>query len=157
MTSIQVTKQNMLANKPPYIYSGELVERGLNHIVIDARFDKDGISMEDIPILRGDHFIETYYNDRWYNIYEVRSGADDDLKAWYCNISYPAQITEKQITFRDLALDLLVYPDGRQLVLDEDEFATLDIPPEDKLQALEGLQQLKDLFAEKFAKQKNPG
>jgi protein associated with RNAse G/E len=157
MTSIQVVKQNMLANKPPYIYSGELVERGSNHIVIDARFDKDGISMEDIPIKRGDHFIETYYSDRWYNIYEVRSGAEGDLKAWYCNVSYPAEITDTAVTFRDLALDLLVYPDGRQVVLDEDEFATLDIPAADKLQALEGLQQLKDLFAEKFAKQKSPG
>jgi uncharacterized protein len=152
MTSIHVIKQNMLANKPPYLYSGELVERGPNHIVIDARFDKDGVSMEDIPIKRGDHFIETYYSDRWYNIYEVRSGADEGLKAWYCNVSYPAEITAEQVTFRDLALDLLVYPDGRQAVLDEDEFATLVIPPEDKLQALAGLQQLKDLFNEKFVK-----
>jgi hypothetical protein len=157
MTSVQVIKQNMLANKPPYLYSGELVERGPNHIVIDARFDKDGVSMEDIPIKRGDHFIETYYSDRWYNIYEVRSGADEGLKAWYCNVSYPAEITAERVTFRDLALDLLVHPDGRQVVLDEDEFATLVIPPEDKLQALAGLKQLKDLFTEKFAKQKSPG
>jgi protein associated with RNAse G/E len=157
MTSIQVTKQNILAGKPPYIYSAQLVERGPNHIVIDARFDKDGISMEDIPIKRGDHFIETYYSDRWYNIYEVRSGSEGDLKAWYCNVSYPAEITSVAVTFRDLALDLLVYPDGRQLVLDEDEFATLDVPPEDKEQALAGLQQLKEMFSEKFAKQKSPG
>jgi hypothetical protein len=151
MTSVQVTKQNMLANKPPYMYSGEFVERGPNYIVIDARFDKDGVSMEDIPIKRGDHFIETYYSDRWYNIYEIRSGAGEGLKAWYCNVSYPAEITDERVTFRDLALDLLVYPDGRQLVLDEDEFATLELSPEDKQLALTGLQQLKDMFAEKFA------
>lgn len=157
MTSIQVIKQNLLADKPPYIYSGEIVERGTNHIVIDARFDKDGISMEDIPIKRGDCFRETYYSDRWYNIYEILSVVDNSRKAWYCNVSYPAEITDERVTFRDLALDLLVYPDGRQVILDEDEFATLNIPPEDKLQALEGLQQLKDLFAEKFAKQKSPG
>ena len=30
-----------------------------------------------------------------------------------------------QIRYVDLALDLLVFPDGRQLVLDEDEFEAL--------------------------------
>ena len=39
---------------------------------------------------RGDRFIETYYTDRWYNIFEIHAREDDRLKGWYCNIAKPA-------------------------------------------------------------------
>jgi len=55
---------------------------------------------------------------------EVGSEAGD-LKGWYCNITKPAVVTEDELTFVDLALDLWVWPDMRYLVLDEDEFDEL--------------------------------
>ncbi len=36
------------------------------------------------------------------------------------------------LSYVDLALDLLVFPDGRQFVLDEDEFLKLDLSPADR-------------------------
>jgi hypothetical protein len=43
---------------------------------------------------------------------------------------------------------LLVYPDGRQLVLDEDEFAELELSEADQQQARRALGELQALFRE---------
>jgi len=51
------------------------------------------------------------------------------------------------VAYRDLALDLLVYPDGSQLILDEDEFAVLQVPDEEKAKALAALEELKIIFS----------
>jgi len=55
-------------------------------------------------------------------------------------------ISDGWISYVDLALDLLVYPDGRQLVLDQDEFEALDLDLEDHKQSLKALAELKTLF-----------
>ncbi|MEX1071799.1 MAG: DUF402 domain-containing protein [Anaerolineales bacterium] len=145
MSEITVVKQNSLGVEVVK-YQGKVVERGEGRVTLKAPFSLENGRMLDIPLIKGDPFIETYYSDRWYNIYEIRSADDDRLKGWYCNVAYPAEIGVDQVTFRDLALDLLVYPDGRQIVLDEDEFAGLNLSPQDKLQALDGLEQVKQLF-----------
>jgi hypothetical protein len=46
-----------------------------------------------------------------------------------------------------LALDLLVFPDGRQMVLDEDEFAELSISAEKRAKARAALAELRTLFS----------
>ena len=52
------------------------------------------------------------------------------LRGWYCNIGKPALLDGDCLSYVDLALDLLVFPDGRQFVLDEDEFLRLDLSPQ---------------------------
>ncbi len=95
---------------------------------------------------RGDRFVETYFSDRWYNIYEIYDRDTNECKAWYCNVARPAEIEYGKVTYVDLALDLLVFPDNRQLVLDEDEFAALNITAEEAQNARQGLRELQDLF-----------
>ena len=96
---------------------------------------------------QGDRFIETYYTDRWYNIFEVHDREDDRLKGWYCNIAKPAVMEAgERISYVDLALDLWVAPDGTQTVLDEDEFAALALDAETRSKALRGLEELQALF-----------
>jgi hypothetical protein len=93
----------------------------------------------------GDHFIEWFFADRWYNIMEVH-GAGEALKGWYCNVSYPAQFQGDRICYRDLALDLWVAPDGALTTLDEDEFAAdAAIDAATRAQALTALDDLRDL------------
>jgi hypothetical protein len=48
-----------------------------------------------------------------------------------------------------LALDLLVFPDGRQLVLDEGEFNALTLPTEIRENACNALKTLQFIFKEK--------
>ncbi len=63
-------------------------------------------------------------------------------------MGYPAVLGAEVISYRDLALDLLVFPDGRQVVLDEDEFAALPLDARTRTQARRALATLQRHFAE---------
>jgi hypothetical protein len=130
-------------------YSGNLVEHRSNSITIEAFFDRADMEFHGITLGFGDRFVETYYFDRWYNIFEIHHKEDDHLKGWYCNVSSPAKLQGKTILYRDLALDLLVFPDGRQIVLDEDEFKNLKLNQYERQNAMAALTELKAYFREK--------
>lgn len=76
----------------------------------------------------GDHFYESYFNNRPYNIYEVHQQDTARVKCWYFNISTPAVFHPQSIVWTDYALDLLVYPDGSLQLLDQDELAAWNLP-----------------------------
>jgi len=101
---------------------------------------------------RADRFVETFYSDRWYNVFEIYDRDDDRFKGWYCNIGYPAILEKDTISYIDLALDLWVASDGTQTVLDEDEFLELSVDMTDRSQAILALEELK----QKFANEKPP-
>lgn len=128
-------------------YHGELVQSLADRVVLQAHFDREDRIFHGMPLCRGDRFLETYFTDRWYNIYEIHSRDDDSLRGWYCNIGKPALLEGDCLSYVDLALDLLVFPDGRQFVLDEDEFLNLDLSTSDREQALAALEELKRVFA----------
>lgn len=150
MEPITVLKLNT-AGQETWRYTGRVLERHKDRIVLEAEFNRDDIPFHEILLRRGDRFIETFYNDRWYNIFEMHDREDNRLKGWYCNIGRPAEIGEGVLSYIDLALDLLVYPDGRQLVLDEDEFAALKLAPAVQRQARRALKELQDSFTTRFA------
>jgi uncharacterized protein len=127
-------------------YQGELLARSPHQIVLEAFFDRDDYHVHQLVLRRGDRFVETYFDDRWYNIYEIFEGKDGSRKAWYCNVGFPAAFEDNLVSYQDLALDLLVFPHGRQFVLDEDEFLALDLPPEIYLKARLALLELQSLF-----------
>jgi uncharacterized protein len=127
-------------------YSGQVLRRWPDAVLLEAHFNRDDMDFHGIIFGRGDRFIELYYSDRWYNIYELHDRADGHLKGWYCNVTRPAEIRDGEVTYVDLALDLLVYPDGGQLVLDEDEFAELNLDPQTSAQARSALEELQRIF-----------
>lgn len=127
-------------------YQGTLLKRFRHQIVLEAFFDFENVRINEMVLQSGDRFIETYFDDRWYNIFEVRDRADDSLKGWYCNIGFPAEFHRCTVSYRDLALDLLVLPDGRQTVLDEDEFISLPVSPIVQRQARLALVELQAKF-----------
>jgi hypothetical protein len=100
-----------------------------------------------IQLKRADRFVELFYTDRWYNIFEIHDRDTDALKGWYCNISQPAVFeSDEVLSFIDLALDLWVTPDGNQIILDEDEFKDLNLDESTRNKALETTLELKELF-----------
>ena len=100
-------------------------------------------------IKHGDRFVEVYYTDRWYNIFEMYDRDDGRRKDWYCNIGRPAVMeTEDVISYVDLALDLWIALDGTQTVLDEDEFAALDLDAETRSRAWAALESCKLFFGQ---------
>lgn len=148
MSEILVLKLN-LEGLETWRYCGQVLERGDHQIVIEAYFNRPDTLFHGISLKQGDRFIETFYTNRWYNIFEIHDQEDDRLKGWYCNISFPAEIDEDRVSYIDLTLDLLVYPDGTQLVLDEDEFNQLPLMESIRMQARSSLKSLQSGFWEK--------
>jgi predicted RNA-binding protein associated with RNAse of E/G family len=157
MAEVTVIKRN-LQGQETWRYTGRVLERDSEQIVLEARFNRPDLPFHGILLGQGDRFVETYYTNRWYNIFEIHDRADDSVKGWYCNVSKPVEIERDQddglvISYIDLALDLLVYPDGKQLVLDEDEFAALDLDEPARQQARRALLDLQQIFAGQDRKQ----
>ncbi len=145
---IQVIKLNT-AREEVWRYEGRILEQSAESILIEAFFNGGSRPFHGINLVNGDRFIETYYFDRWYNIFEIHDLETDRLKGWYCNVTYPAEFVNGRVSYVDLALDLLVYPDGRLLVLDEDEFDELTLSESNKQKAREALKELMSIFEQK--------
>lgn len=116
-------------------------------ILLEAFFDRSDRLFCNMWLKKGDRFLEVYFSDRWYNIFEIHDRQDDHLKGWYCNVTRPTVFEDGRVSYVDLALDLLVYPDLHQLVLDEDEFDALQLDEPTALQARCALQELQALFS----------
>lgn len=141
MTSVLVHKLDT-RGEVTVAYEGTLVEALPDGVRLEARWTRPTLPLDYTTFETGDCFIEWYYTDRWYNIFEIH-GTDGTLKGWYCNVAEPATISDNVIACRDLLLDLWVSPDRSMLVLDEDEFAAdTELDAEMRAAALRALDEL---------------
>ena len=143
-SKVVVVKMN-IQHEETWRYEGRILARDANSLLIQAFFNRDDLPFHGVTLKRNDRFIERYYDDRWYNIFEIHDREDDHLKAWYCNVTTPAEFTPGKIAYVDLALDVLSYPDGQYLVLDRDEFAALPLDQETRKNACQALDELENL------------
>jgi hypothetical protein len=127
-------------------YEGDVIERGEGWLKVEAFFDRDDRPFMGTTLKRGDRFVETYFAERWYNIFEIFDRDDGALKGWYCNVTRPAVFTDGRIEYVDLFLDLWVSADSTQTVLDEDEFAAAELDDETRRMARKGLAELQTRF-----------
>lgn len=130
-------------------YEGTPLERTASSVTIEARFRLDDVGVRGLQINRGDRFVERFFSDRWYNIFALYDAETDQLKGWYCNITRPARIEGSQVYADDLALDVIVFPDGRSLVTDEEEFASLDLSLAERRSALQAVTQIQAMVMRK--------
>lgn len=144
---MKILKKN-LADEVTWQYEGAELSRDENSITIEALFNRDDLPFQDVVFKRNDRFVETFYTDKWYNIFAVYDRDDGKLKGWYCNITKPAVIEDGSVSFVDLALDLWVSADGKQTVLDEDELEELSLDDDLKKKVYDGLHELQALFKE---------
>jgi uncharacterized protein len=144
---IRVHKLN-LAGAVTWQYEGRILRREPNAVVLEALFNRPDLPFMDVVFKENDRFVEIFYTDRWYNIFEIHDRDDGRLKGWYCNIGRPATIANGTVSYVDMALDLWVSVGGQQTVLDLDEFEELDLEPGDRARALHALAALQTLFKE---------
>ncbi len=142
---ITVRKRNP-AGVATWEYSGIELSTGSPAIIrLEARFNRADMPFQDVLLKRDDRFVETFYTDRWYNIFEIHDRDDDEVKGWYCNIGYPAVWDEPGvISYIDLYLDLWVTRNGDQRVLDMDEFEQAQLEEPVRAQALQALAELQE-------------
>lgn len=148
MSAIAVIKRDV-EGRETWRYTGTVLERGANFVRLEARFNRaDDYPFQDTVLRVGDRFVETFYTDRWYNIFEIHDREDDRIKGWYCNVGRPAVWESSQaISYVDLALDLWVSAAGWMTFLDWDEYARLRLDWRTRLQVREALHQLAGLFS----------
>lgn len=129
-------------------YPGTVLSRSATEVCVECFFDRD-IAGEYMNISAGDRVVEWFFTDRWYNIMQFHDVRGGQLKGWYCNITRPTDIREDDgrlvIAWQDLALDVFVYPDGRIIVLDEDELAALNLPAHEVAQVWAAVDHLRAL------------
>jgi uncharacterized protein len=145
---MKIQKKN-LNGDVVFQYDGDVVGREDNAIILEAFFGRDDMSFMNVTLKRGDRFVETFYTDRWFNIFEIFDRDDKSFKGWYCNIGKPAVIEGELVSYIDLALDLWVAPDGTQTVLDEDELIELNLDDLLKQKVYAGLDELRRVFKTK--------
>ena len=126
-----------------FTYSGTLEYSDQDTVIARCRWDR--LPPLTVGLLRfetGDVFLEYYYRRYWFNIDKVFS-AQGTLKGWYCNVAETMEMSTKLVRWRDLALDLVMLPDGRQSALDEDEFAVLPLDIAQRTRALAAWDELR--------------
>jgi len=145
---MKILKKN-LAEETTWQYDGEVLNQGDNFITVEAFFNRDDMPFQEIILKRNDRFVETFFTDKWFNIFEIYDRDDGKLKGWYCNITKPAVIEDDSVSYVDLALDLWVSADGKRKVLDEDELEELGLDEDLKQKAFAGLHELEGYFESK--------
>lgn len=148
---MKVLKKN-LADEITWQYDGVVLLRDENSVTLEAFFNRDDMPFQETTLKRNDRFVETFYTDKWFNIFEIYDRDDKQLKGWYCNITKPAVIEDDVVSYVDLALDLWVSADGKQTVLDEDELEELRLDDDLNQKVYESLRELQAWFEES----KNP-
>lgn len=132
--------------KETWRYAGWVIKESEKGLLVKAYFNRSDLEFNGILLKEGDQFLELYPYGRWFNIFEVHDRDSGKLKAWYCNVTRPVSTPNGHIIYDDLALDLLVFPSGKYLALDYDEFIDLGLDPEEASSALSGLEELKEIF-----------
>jgi len=133
-----------------FVYRGQVLERSGAAMIVEARFGLEHKRQDYVTFKKGDRFVEYYYSDRWYNVYAIYDVDDDSLKGWYCNITRPAKFEGDHIYADDLALDYFLQPNGKEFILDEEEFNALGLDSKESAAAREALAELRHLAARRI-------
>jgi predicted RNA-binding protein associated with RNAse of E/G family len=144
MTTFTVHKLDHLGREV-WRYPARALARDDHSIRLEAAFNRDDMPLGYTTFKRGDRFVETFYSDRWYNVFAIYDRDDGALKGWYCNVCRPTAITDEAVRCDDLALDVWVSAAGQVTVLDEDEFAALPLTDADRAAAEGALRQIIEL------------
>lgn len=126
-------------------YPGYLLHQDAQFIILGTRWRRSPMDLGYVVLEPGDRWLEVFYADRWYNVFEIYAGGGQ-LKGWYCNVTRPTRIREAEVVWEDLALDVWGEPGQRPLTLDWDEFTVLPLDPPERAAARAAMTRLLDRF-----------
>lgn len=130
-------------------YPGAVVHTTPVSVTLEASYNGPDVDFHGLPLRRGDRFVETFYADRNYNIFAVHGPDGVPFKGWYCNIARPAVWREGHVSAEDLALDLVVLPDGTSAVVDQEEFEALTLSEAERAAAVDTVRKLEQMARER--------
>jgi protein associated with RNAse G/E len=124
VTHITEIKTTLLGERKTF--DCELLHATTQHAVVVYRMPADH-QLEDVLLRAGTLCLGYFWQDRSYNAYHWIDTHQATV-ALYFNVCDSTIIAAESIAWRDLMVDVLITPDGRCRVLDEDELPT-DIDP----------------------------
>ena len=102
-------------------WKGGLIHSDKDLLILVGTFSED-IEHNDLGhIKKGTVSFEHFWLELWYNIFRFHA-PEGTLMAHYANITMPPTFAENVIDYVDLDIDVVVWPDGRVVVLDRDDF-----------------------------------
>lgn len=96
-----------------------LVECTDHRIAIYYRFDRDWV-VDELRLHPEHYTVAWYWRDRPFNVYAFRD-ANHGALGYYFNVATLLYHDCERLHYRDLIVDVVVYPDGRARILDVDE------------------------------------
>jgi protein associated with RNAse G/E len=139
--TVEIRKYNIEGNLQ-ITYIGKIDSLLETCAVVHAQWEHPKRDLGYTIFETGDQFTEYFYKDKWFNIMQINEVTTGDLRGWYCNISYPAIITNDFISYVDLFLDLWIDPQKKITLLDEDEFQCVELDEMIRKQAYEGVAEI---------------
>jgi len=117
-----------------------LLVRPGERAVLRYRVDRDWVVAGGALVVpKGAVNLAHYWMDRPYNVYHFVVGAR--TLAYYCNVAEPTAIRDDLVEYVDLAVDVLIDPNGTATVLDEDELPD-DLAPARRKHIAKALEEL---------------
>jgi len=104
-----------------------LVHREAGHVVIRYDITGEGGEVAGLRLPGGTVTYAYYWADRPYNVYHWLL-PDGTTAGYYFNLADQTQIGEDYVEWQDLTVDILITPDGRCQVRDEEELPA-DVGP----------------------------
>ncbi|MCS6887547.1 DUF402 domain-containing protein [Chloroflexus sp.] len=131
-------------------YPARVLDRDAHSVTVQAEWRLGRVDLGLFSIEPGDVMIETFYTNRWYNIFRAQR-PDGITRGWYCNLARPARIDDHVIETEDLEMDLIVSADRQQIELaDVDEYEARGLAqtePETDAAVRAAIVELRDLIA----------
>lgn len=103
-------------------YQGAQIPSRAGWIAVRADWVHGEYDLGYLHFRNGDYLNEYFALTRPYNAFALFRETGE-FQGWYCNVTHPTDVSGQEIRWHDLYVDVIVYPDGRTLVLDEDELA----------------------------------
>lgn len=99
-------------------------------VTLEARWVLPEIELDGLRFVPGDTLHEFFSPEHPFNAFSVIS-PDGELRGCYANVTHPATLDRTTdpwtLTWHDLFLDVIGFPDGTYAVRDEDELAVEDL------------------------------
>jgi uncharacterized protein len=119
--SVRIIKQRPDGSEAA-TYPGAIVPAPPGWVAARAVWEFQRMDLGYMLFEPGDYLLEYFSLSDPFNAFALYSEASA-FKGWYCNVTHPTTVRGNSIYWHDLFVDVIVQPDGRILVLDEDELA----------------------------------
>ncbi len=103
-------------------YPGEIIGAPPGWVAARCPWKQRRVDLGYLVFDPNDIFLEFFSLTDSFNAFAIHT-SDGELKGWYCNVTLPSWVEHDTVYWHDLYIDVIAYPDGRILILDEDELA----------------------------------